>query len=247
VHRARKRSVAAAALLAAAAPGTAWAFHTGGTFDKVPGAGGADGIFFAGAPLEHGWTCTACHQDTPGQIEIHLDVQPASLFQGYAYTPGTTYAFTATMIGEHLGLGSPMSNYNSVAVEFVDAQGIPSGSITNAPQFHQTFGVDTPIMACDGKVPGLTSWSFDWTAPAAGAGTITLYLAAIDGNGANSPADQVLTDPFGDDFFSVAVPFTEAGGATGQLYRWTPSRTGTLACVVGIAAAGIAARRRRKR
>ena len=72
MRRAGKQSVAAAALTAAllAAP-AARAYHAGAVFDKPPGAGGTDGNFYTGAPYEHGWQCTLCHQSPAGQIKLH--------------------------------------------------------------------------------------------------------------------------------------------------------------------------------
>jgi hypothetical protein len=85
----KQQSVAAAAFLtvSSAAP-AAWAFHEGNVFDKQPGAGGADGIYYAGAPAEHGWKCTFCHQDPPGDITVHLDVVPSDLFASFVYQRG---------------------------------------------------------------------------------------------------------------------------------------------------------------
>jgi uncharacterized protein (TIGR03382 family) len=56
----------------------------------------------------------------------------------------------------------------------------------------------------------LTSWDFCWTAPAAGAGTITAYVAAVDGNGGNGTMD-FPNDTTGDDVASGTVPIAEAG------------------------------------
>ena len=43
-----------------------------------------------------------------------------------------------------------------------------------------------------------TSWHLWWTAPPAGSGAVTIYVAAVDGNGGNGSADNDQ-DPSGDD------------------------------------------------
>jgi uncharacterized protein (TIGR03382 family) len=55
-----------------------------------------------------------------------------------------------------------------------------------------------------------TVWRFWWQAPAAGTGPLTIYAAAVDGNG----GDGTLTndqDVFGDDTVQAIIPVPEAG------------------------------------
>jgi hypothetical protein len=247
VHRAWKRLVTAtAAALFAAAPTSAWAFHAGSTFDKPPGAGGGGGIFYTGAPLEHGWNCRMCHENVAGKITVELTVDPPTLFQKFEYVPGQVYTFIATMKGEHLGLDAPLSNYNSIVVELVDDKnGFSIGSMGGfaAEEFYSPY---PSTIASSGQKPGETSWKFTWTAasPDDGSpvrGPVTLYLGAVDGNAANSPG-VTLTDPFDDDVFTGTVKLNEAPGMMGQRQ---PTRPGTLACALGIAVFGVARRRRR--
>jgi len=252
MHRARQRPVIAATLsfLAALAAFTAAftvtaparAFHAGALFDKPPGAGGGGGIFYTGAPLEHGWNCSLCHEAAPGKFRVLLKVEPSDLFQGFTYVPGQTYSFTATLDGETMGKSSPLSNYNTIAASFTDAKGISVGSVGGFAAEDFYMGNPTTIASAGQKV-GATSWSFQYTAPEAGAGPVTLYLAAVDGNGANSPPTKTLTDPFGDDVFTAAVTFQPGGSAASRRRPWGP---GTLVFAVGIALFG-AARRRRQR
>jgi hypothetical protein len=229
-------------------------------FDKPPGAGGADGIFYAGAPAEHGWRCTFCHQDPPGNISVHLDVVPSDLFGSFSYQPGHAYTFTARMTGGDTTPGQ--SKYNSVVVEMVDADGNPAGSFGGfAPdQLYQAFSPGT--IASAGTQANITSWTFTWTAPASTAGPsggapgpVTMYLAAVKGNGANSGPNGTLTDPFGDDFFSVQVAFTDAAAPMGgrsagpsdvRRAELRPRVPAALACLIGLAAARAARARGRK-
>jgi uncharacterized protein (TIGR03382 family) len=57
-----------------------------------------------------------------------------------------------------------------------------------------------------------TSWHVWWTAPPAGAGPLTFYIAAVDGNGGagNANDDQ---DPYGDDTVREVVDVKERGSS----------------------------------
>lgn len=208
MHRAWLRSVTmpvallacllAVSAVAVAFPTAAHAFHSGAQFDDLPGKGGGGGVFYTGAASDKGWTCTACHIGSQGQISIGLAAVPSALFQSGAYTPGQAYKLTVSLRGEHLGQSSGRSNFNGFALTVRDAQSRVVGSISGyAPEdFYQA---NAATIATAGKVVGTTSWTFTYTAPAAGTGAITFYLAMVDGNGANSSANATLTDPFGDD------------------------------------------------
>jgi hypothetical protein len=246
VRRARQRSIAALSLVALAglAPATARAFHAGNLFDKPPGAGGGGGLFYTGAPRDKGWDCTACHQGPPGKIQIRLRADPPDLLQTFRYTPGQTYTFDVTMEGESAGLGSPLSNFNALAVSIVDPKGAPVGSMSGfaAEEFYS--GWPTTIVS-GGQRVGATSWSFQWIAGEAGAGPVSIFVAAVDGNGADSPPDQTLTDPFGDDVFVGTVSLEEGGATASAAPPRAPARLGALACVAGLAAIGASRRRAR--
>ncbi|MEO6954580.1 MAG: hypothetical protein ABI321_22470 [Polyangia bacterium] len=56
-----------------------------------------------------------------------------------------------------------------------------------------------------------TSWHLWWSAPAAGSGPVTIYVAAVDGNGGSGTvtSDQ---DPYGDDTVRGVFHVREAGG-----------------------------------
>ena len=219
VHPAWKRRAAPAlaALLVSVAAPSAWAFHAGPTFDTAAAAGGAEGIYYTGAPLEHGWKCDLCHQSPEGKITLGFRATPP-LAQG-SYTPGQIYKFEVDLIGEHLGLGNAESNSNSAVVEIVDQYGQPAGNVnatTPMDSLYSPTGASTFIPG--GTLKGATHWTFNWFAPAlmtgpdgGPPGPVTFYVAAIDGNGANAPQGVVLNDPFGDDF--VSTSFTVQQGA----------------------------------
>lgn len=217
MRRAGKRLLGARGLVAAAtaALSLCWsapalAFHAGSVFDKPPGAGGGGGLFYAGAPFDHGWTCALCHTEAPGKIRVRLRVEPTSLFESFKYTPGQTYTFTATLEGETKGIGSPLSNYNALVIAITDEAGLPAGTIGGyAPEDFYAGG--PALIATAGQKVGQTEWAFSFTAPPAETGTVKLHLAAVDGNGADSPPGATLTDPFGDDLFTGIVTLTPEG------------------------------------
>ena len=75
---------------------------------------------------------------------------------------------------------------------------------------------DGKIYSSDPNMPKLitrndaTSWRFWWTAPKAGTGPLTVYVAAVDGNGgAGSIAND--QDPYNDDTVSANFFLQEAG------------------------------------
>jgi hypothetical protein len=272
LQRAGRAAVAAAALLAPLLAATAaWGFHAGPTFDKPASAGGTEGMYYAGAPLEHGWTCTQCHQNPEGKIKIHI-TQP-ELFNGggaIAYDPTvSSYDFTVDLVGEHLGKDSPKANYNGLMVQVLTTgTQRPAGALAHADDMVDTFGGSTIVSA--GIVPGATQWKFKWFPPGATdgvdggpPGSVTFYFAAVDGNGADGGPTGGEQDPFNDDVFTVSVAVEQKGVKTGALAppepppgapdaaRPTRGRTAgvaapVLASMLGLVAVGLSRRRRRR-
>lgn len=226
MHRARQRSVAALALaLTLSLAPSAWAFHAGSTFDKPPGAGGADGIYYTGSPLERGWKCTLCHLNPPGRIKLHI-AQPELFDSGnFKYTPGQVYEFIVDLVGEHLGIASTHSNYNSLVVQILDESQAPIGAMLYADSEFYSGYAPTTIASANNSASqvGVTQWKFRWIAPGpmggpdGGApGKVTMYFAVVDGNGADIGPNGTLTDPYGDDFFSVQVSLEQGPEMTGS-------------------------------
>jgi hypothetical protein len=89
---------------------------------------------------------------------------------------------------------------------------------------------------------GAASWRFFWTAPKAGTGPLTVYVAAVDGNGGAGTAanDQ---DPYDDDTVAANFYFQEAnaaarsGAAAGcsVIPTGRPTTTGPLALLLLLA------------
>lgn len=200
MHRARLQLLIAVACVGAlAVAGVAHAWHTGSTFENAPGAGGGGGFYYTASPRERGWNCTACHIDRGGPIDVTVQSNPATLFED-GYEPLTDYEITVTLT-EKFGLATGLSNHNGMALTVVEAgTKTPAGELGGyvAGEF---FARGDNIIATTGQTAGQTQWTFVWTAPEAGTGDVGFYLGVVDGNGAETPPDENLTDPFGDGVF----------------------------------------------
>jgi hypothetical protein len=82
----------------------------------------------------------------------------------------------------------------------------PDGDVVFANRPHDPASPKTVLRN------GATTWHLWWTAPPAGSGPATFYVAVVDGDGAAGTAgdDQ---DPINDDTVQASVPVQEAGGA----------------------------------
>jgi len=130
--------------------------------------------------------CTGCHTgnalNTAGGSVAITDVPPSSV-------PGQTYTLTVTVQRPgQLRWGFEMTALRS--------NGFAAGSFTNLTTFTgtQTFSGrlyinHSRLNGADGTFPDDPSgaWQINWTAPAAGAGTVTFYAAgnAADGLGSD--------------------------------------------------------------
>ena len=233
------------ALVLAIGGGTAHAFPTGDQFDADPVTmDGAGGIPFDGAPRWQGHTCDVCHTNPPGLIGLSLEADHPELFTA-GWQPAMQYHLRVVLENEHEGLqykaagdncGPTMMPYvpcdqNGFALELDDVNGKPTGTlalyINNVCVPATPVPIDPPVrVLTDGSAVtheglhyGLTSWDLCWTAPASGTGTITAYLAGVDGNGGDGTIN-FPNDTTGDDVASGAVPIPEAGATT------PPAQTG---------------------
>ena len=256
----------------------AYAFPTGEQFDgDALTSDGGGGIAFDGAPRWASHTCAACHTDAPGRIGIELQADPAGLFTD-GWSARTQYHLRVVLQNEHAGLafagagdrcGSTVTpyapcDYNGFALEMDDLDGKPtgtlvpvvgtacagSGSATLPPDVDTRILADGTAATHNGAHMAQTTWDLCWTAPAAGAGTITAYVATVDGNGGNGTID-FPNDTVGDDVAAGAVPIPELGASS------TSPQTGGCAAsddlgggalvIVGLLALGVMARRGRRR
>lgn len=139
-----------------------------------------------------------------------------------AYKPGQAYQITVTLTNEQKNPGTT-NNLNGFALSIEDASGRGVGMFSNDASAGQvntntctnakisgmaetnlaavaTTYLISPNSTGGGcytvvSVPkaGATSWKFNWTAPAAGAGPVTLWYGVVDGDtdGKNSSGDDV--------------------------------------------------------
>lgn len=251
------------------APATAMAFPTGEQFDlDALQEDGAGGIAFDGAPRFSHHTCAVCHTDTPGRIGLSLQADNPTVFTD-GWKPNTTYhmrvaiendwaAVTSTASGDNCGFNATpykRCDENGFALEMADAAGKPVGKLAvvlgnqcTVPAPGQDVNVrvlkDGTAITHNGAHMGITSWDFCWTAPAAGAGVITAFVAAVDGNGGDG-TENFPSDTIGDDVVAGTVPMPELGVApppqTGGCDAGGPEGLGVAAVI-----AFLALRRRRR-
>ena len=163
---------------------------------------GGGGMFGTGSARDYTITCKHCHveEDESATIAFTLTFSPA-LGPGDSYAPGQTYAITARLTGEFLGLSGcdPLvENHNGFAATFEDGQGrnvgvlrSDSGQVqTSCPAawpFDGVMGANTTGLYGDCEVifgvgDNRTQWAFQWTAPASGTGPVTIYYGTTDGD-----------------------------------------------------------------
>lgn len=148
---------------------------------------------YTGAPGEG--NCTACHTSFPlnsGAGSLVVDGFPAT------YTPGTTYDLVVR-------LSDPDAVRWGFELTVIDAGGQAAGAPANVNASTQlsTAAITGRIYAkhtLAGTQVGQTlqgSWPLQWTAPAAGAGGVSLYVAGNAANNGNlSLGDRIYTASF---------------------------------------------------
>lgn len=136
-----------------------------------------------------GSTCTACHGGSalnsgPAQVYILSN----NLENGY--TPGETYTIEAKIVS--LGIGK--FGFELTAEKDLDNSKIGTLVATDAVKTKLVNG-NNAITHKSGGTAGQDSlsWFFDWTAPAEGAGNVTLFGAFNAANGGGSGGDKIYT------------------------------------------------------
>lgn len=139
-----------------------------------------------GSPAD-GATCSGagCHSGATDQFAAGLIT---STIPVTGYVPGATYTITGTIIRPgHTKFGFEISPQNSVGTKL--------GSIAITSSQTQIVGLKYITHTSSGTSgSGSKSWSFNWTAPAAGTGVVTFYGAfnATNSDGTGS-GDSIFT------------------------------------------------------
>jgi len=130
--------------------------------------------------------CSACHGGTAnlgGDIVVTI-IDKSTASAATEYTPGKTYTIGIKMGGTSIkkGFQATVINSNNAGI------GTMSGNSTGTSIY--TSGNRS---ICGHNTPGIGVWYFDWTAPAAASGTVTIYASGVVSNASgNDNGDQVV-------------------------------------------------------
>lgn len=136
----------------------------------------------ANDPSSGSATCTNCHGGTATNATA-AQASITSTIPAAGYTPGTTYTITATVnFTGRSTFGFEVSPQNSAGTKL--------GTLINTSSQTKLVGSNKYITHTQAGNSGANtkSWTFDWTAPAAGTGAVTFYgsFMAANGNGTSS-------------------------------------------------------------
>lgn len=166
-----------------------------------------------GAPGEG--NCSSCHGAlNDGLATLTITGIPAS------YIPGTKYTVTVSLARAGKSrwgfeLTSLFTTGNAMAGT-LEATSNLTQILTKASKFYVAHlsgsGADGTF---SGTANGPVTWTFDWTAPAAGGGSVTFYVAglACDNDGQDSAGDLTYTT-------SVAYAEGTPTGVTSTTWGW---------------------------
>jgi hypothetical protein len=158
--------------------------------------------------------CTSCHGGTLNTIAglITSDIPT----QGY--TPGTTYTITATASGAG-NKGFEISPQDLIGTLLGTLAAGSNNHLTGSNKYvtHNASGTTNPA-----------TWSFSWTAPSAGTGTVTFYGAFAITKNATQLSTLVVNEYVAPLTVSAtATPGTIIAGETSQLNASASGGTGT--------------------
>lgn len=201
------------AAVASAFPfGKSWHDRADGT-QANGGRAGAGGIYGMGSARDFGITCAHCHIKAEGLISATITPTPAwgTVNGSSSYKPGQKYSITVAMTGEHKGLNQMNNNLNGMAITVEDQAGKVKGlfesdtsPVVKSDACPSSYPAQNPAAGttylygdCHGVFyiprPNTTTWTYSWTAPAAGSGPLTIYYGVVDGDadGKSSLGDDV--------------------------------------------------------
>lgn len=158
-------------------------------------------------------TCADCHgigadNITPGGL--------LSIIAPSTYVPNTVYPIWVKLEDPTRIMGNPSRwGFEIVAIKDSDlsmAGSFTAGSTTTTMTGAGRMYVGQITAGLFPNQPDSASWTFDWTAPAQGSGTVTFYAAgnAADGDGGTSAGDHTYTTSLSvaEDIPSAVLPTT---------------------------------------
>jgi hypothetical protein len=141
-----------------------------------------------------GGNCTQCHSGTLNPGSANAVISSSGLLNGY--TPGQTYTISAAITGTT----SSKIGFEVTSEKDIDDAKIGTIIITDATRTKSIVsGTAITHNSSAGSVAtsGSNAWSFDWTAPNAGTGSVTFYGAFNATNSSGTVGgDQVYTSSF---------------------------------------------------
>ena len=158
-----------------------------------------------GAPGEKSCAKSGCHDTSlenegPAILDLQVGISISS------YVPGATYPVKVSIqdgrvvrFGFETVVLRDETNFNTGFITLTDPD--RTQIITNSATLKNRKYVTYTYEGSNAVSSGLGEWEFEWTAPASGAGTITLYVAAVSAN--NDDTD------YGDNVYTSQLTLTE--------------------------------------
>lgn len=161
-------------------------------YSSSGGAPGLGGAGYAGSGKDNGRTCAAagCHS---GPATARDGMIAVSGLPQDGYLPGQTYTIEITGQGNSTKMGFQAT--------VQDANNNIAGSVATTDNQTRlvsgSAGYITQTAAGNSVSGGSKTWSFQWTAPAAGTGSVNVYTAVnVSNNNGGTSGDQILFDTF---------------------------------------------------
>jgi hypothetical protein len=121
---------------------------------------------YSGSPAD-GQTCANCHGGTATTATNNLTTNVPTA----GYTPGQSYTVTVTITGTSARKGFEVSPQNSSGM-MLGTIASGSGSMIVGTKY---------VTHTSAKTANPSTWTFTWTAPAKGTGTVSIYGAFVNG------------------------------------------------------------------
>ncbi|MFY8022117.1 MAG: Reeler domain-containing protein, partial [Bacteroidia bacterium] len=136
-----------------------------------------------GAPSES--NCTSCHAGSAISSGAAWDAINISGLPANGYTPGTTYTLT-------LNGSSAATAKNGFSLTALSPTNAMAGSFTAGTGNSVQIGSGRNYVNHTSAGTAQTSFTFNWTAPATGVGTVTLYAAFMGTNSSNGNSGDIV-------------------------------------------------------